>query len=131
MTKTWTSLALAFGLVALIGCGGTPTTKPGPKDDKKDAAKKDDDPKHASWWCDEHGIPEHECSMCSEAVKKKLKPDEFCPKHADRAKDQCFICHPDLWPQYVAKYKAKYGQDKEPPEPENNLPGGKPLKKDK
>lgn len=127
MTKTWTSLALALGLVVLVGCGGTPTSKPGPKDN----AKKDDDPKHGSWWCDEHGIPEHECSMCSKAVKSKLKPEDFCPKHADRAKDQCFICKPDLWPQYVAKYKAKYGEDKEPPEPVNNLPGGKPLKKDK
>jgi len=129
--KTWTSLALVVGLVALAGCGATPTSKSGPKDEKKDAAAKDEGTKHAGWWCAEHGIPEHECSMCSPAVFKKLKPDEICTKHTDRAKDQCFICNPDLWPKYVAVYKAKYGQDKEPPEPEDNLPGGKSTKKDK
>lgn len=125
--KTWMSLTLAAALVALTGCGGSPTTGGGPKEKKdKDATAKVHD--HSGWWCDEHGVPEHECSMCSPTVFKKLKPEEICPKHTDRAKDQCFICNPDLWKKYVAIYKAKHGEDKEPPEPEDNLPGGKPVK---
>ncbi len=122
--RTWMSLALVLGVLVLAGCGATPTTASKPKDN----ASKEDDTRHAGWWCAEHGVPEAECSMCSQAVFKKLKPDEICPKHPDRAKEQCFICNPDLWPKYVAKYQAKYGKDKQPPEPEDNLPGGKPIK---
>ena len=147
MTTVRGSLLLmaALGLVAL-GCGSTPTSTPGKdtpqpnKDAKDNQANKDaKDAKdkgtkaqdHSGWWCAEHGVPEAECSMCSTKVFKALKPDEICPKHPDRAKAQCFICNPDLWPKYVAVYKAKHGQDKEPPEPEDNLPGGKSTKKDK
>ena len=56
--------------------------------------------------------------MCQASVFKKLKKDEICPKHTDRAKAQCFICNPDLWEQSKAAYKAKYG--KEPQVPDDN-----------
>lgn len=128
MMKTWMSLALVMGVLTLAGCGGSPTTGgTGAKDRKdKDATAKVND--HSGWWCAEHGIPEHDCSMCSQTVKKGLKPEDLCPKHPDRSKEQCFICNPDQWKKYVAIYKAKYGEGKEPPEPEDNLPGGEPVK---
>ncbi len=102
------------GVFALsIGCGqsdpsgqakGTGTTP-------TEANKKEHD--HSGWWCGEHGIPEHECSMCSGKVAKECKAKgDWCDKH-DRAKSQCFICDPSLKEKFAAKYRAKY--DKEPP----------------
>ena len=71
---------------------------------------------HSGWWCTEHSIPEHECSMCSAKFAEKCKKEgDWCEKH-NRADSQCFICHPERKAFYVAKYKAKYG--KEPPKPE-------------
>ncbi|HJT75840.1 MAG TPA: hypothetical protein VJ739_01425 [Gemmataceae bacterium] len=106
------SSLLAVSLLVLGGCS---------KDDPKAgqtkgtstpvAAKKVDD--HSGWWCEEHGIPEAECSMCSAKVAKECKArGDWCEKH-DRAKSQCFICDPSLKEKYAAKYRAKYG--KEPP----------------
>lgn len=75
------------------------------------AEKKVDD--HSGWWCSEHGIPEEECSMCSDKVGKEAKAKgDWCEKH-ERAMSQCFICKPDRREFYAAKYRAKYG--KEPP----------------
>jgi hypothetical protein len=68
---------------------------------------------HSGWWCNEHGIPEGECSMCSSKVAAAFqKKGDWCQEH-DRAKSQCFICDPAAKEKYAAKYRAKYG--KEPP----------------
>jgi hypothetical protein len=78
--------------------------------DKKEENKAHD---HSGWWCDEHGVPEAECSMCSAKVAAECKKKgDWCDKH-DRAKSQCFICDPKLKEKYAALYRAKYG--KEPP----------------
>lgn len=106
----------AAAAVFVLGCGPVATTKPS---DKVAANKPADKPvdDHSGWWCDEHGIPEHECSMCSSKVYKKCEAaGDICPKHTDRAKSQCFICDPSLKEKFAAKYREKYG--KEPPEPE-------------
>ncbi len=117
--KMLMSAALLAGLFAVAGCG--PKTAESTGGDKKVAnggVSKELD--HSGWWCNEHGVPEENCSMCSSAVFKKLKPDEICPKHPDRAKAQCFICNPELWEKSKASYVAKFGT--EPPEPEDNKP---------
>ena len=37
---------------------------------------------HTGWWCDEHGIPEAECSMCSSKVAADFqKNDDWCQEH--------------------------------------------------
>jgi hypothetical protein len=116
-------LAGAFALT--VGCGPT-ATKPTEvaKVPADPSGKKVDD--HSEWWCSEHGIPEHECSMCQGKVAKECKAKgDWCDKH-DRAKSQCFICDPSLKEKFAAKYKAKY--DKEPPpigEEEANKGDGK------
>ena len=75
---------------------------------------------HHGWWCDEHGVPEGECSMCSAKVAKAFQDKgDWCKEH-DRAKSQCFICDPSLREKYAATYRAKNG--KEPPEPTENMP---------
>ena len=105
-------LALVAGVVLLAGgCGqgqgknvqggkDTPAQAKGPKE-------------HGEWWCEEHGIPEAECSMCSAKVERECKArGDWCEKH-NRAQSQCFKCNPKLKDFFAAKYRAKYG--KEPP----------------
>jgi hypothetical protein len=76
------------------------------------------DVKHDGWWCDEHGIPEAECSMCSKKVADEFKKKgDWCNEH-NRAKSQCFKCDPALKEKYAAVFRAKFGAD--PPEPEDN-----------
>ena len=128
LTRGGLTLGLFAGLVLLAGgCNKPEGTGSGPvaenKDKPKDADK--DKPKepgkdkleekddHKGWWCKEHGIPEHECSMCDDAYAQKCKDKkDWCEKH-DRADSQCFICHPEHREKFAAKYRAKYG--KEPP----------------
>lgn len=117
MRRMLLSFGLCAGLVALIGCTQTVVTS-SPSGKAEPVAKAD--AKHSGWWCDEHGVPEGECSMCSGKVAKECKAKgDWCDKH-DRAKSQCFICDPTLMPQFAARYEAKYG--KAPPGPEDNMP---------
>lgn len=121
MTKTafrsWAVGLLAPALLVLTGCREEAQTSVSSratataKGVAAAAPKKVDD--HSFWWCDEHGIPEEECSMCSSKVAKACKASgDWCEKH-DRAKSQCFVCDPALKEKFAAKYRAKYG--KEPP----------------
>src|SRR6516165_238371 len=65
---------------------------------------------HSGWWCEEHGVPEAECSMCSAKVAAEFKnKGDWCELH-DRAKSQCFICDPTLEARFAARYEAKYGK---------------------
>src|SRR4051794_34405512 len=125
-------LVLAVAIVA--GCN-----KPATADKKSSGPAKGQDvhatevakgeTKHDGWWCDEHGVPEEECSLCSPKVAAECKKKgDWCEKH-DRAKSQCFICDPSLKDKYAAKYRAKYG--KEPPaiEEEKKDDGKEPNKK--
>ena len=122
-------LSLAAFAVLLSGCtqsdnksgqgkdakGSPSQVAHGKQEDKKGEAKTGHD-----WWCDEHGVPEAECSMCSAKVAAECKKKgDWCEKH-DRAKSQCFICDPSLEAKYAARYEAKYG--KKPPVPEENRP---------
>lgn len=80
--------------------------------DKK-AEKKGADHDHSGWWCDEHGVPEKQCSQCSAKVAAEFqKKGDWCAEH-DRAKSQCFICDPKLKETFASQYRAKEG--KEPP----------------
>src|SRR5581483_11039105 len=88
------------------------------KDDHGESdAKKGEagDTKHAGWWCEEHGVPEHVCSLCSATVAAKCKREgDWCKLH-DRALSQCFKCDPSKYTKFEAMYEAKYG--KKPPLP--------------
>ena len=115
---------MIFPMVMLLaGCGQeAPKADQSKRNTEADkgsvAAKKTDD--HNHWWCDEHGIPEHECSMCSGKVAKACKANgDWCEKH-DRAKSQCFICDPSLREKFADKYRAKYGKEPPPVEDEKD-----------
>ena len=124
LSRTDTRLALLTGLALLFSGCGEGDAKVGAQKDKGkgvQVAKADAKPvaehKHDGWWCDEHGIPEAECSMCSGKVAAECKKKgDWCDKH-DRAKSQCFLCEPMLKEKYTALYKAKFG--KEPPATED------------
>ena len=119
----------ATGLLAavlVVGCNQPVDTAKAGKSAKAVKGHSDDDGHdhaakgghdHSGWWCNEHGVPEAECSMCSGKVFKECQAKgDVCDKHPDRAKSQCFLCDPSLKAKFAAKYKAKEG--KEPPEPE-------------
>jgi hypothetical protein len=113
------ALLAPLALVA-AGCSQGPR-KAQSTDGKEVAANEGKKPHdHSGWWCDEHGIPEAECSMCSSKVAAECKKKgDWCDKH-DRAKSQCFLCDPSLKEKFAAVYRTKYG--KEPPPIEEEEP---------
>jgi cobalt-zinc-cadmium efflux system membrane fusion protein len=69
----------------------------------------------SGWWCNEHGVPEEECSICSsKAAADFKKKGDWCKEH-NRAESQCFLCSPARADKYAALYEAKFG--KKPPKP--------------
>jgi hypothetical protein len=116
-----------LGGVFLLGCADKSTTPTSTNSSTTQVAGATTvPPKHAGWWCKEHGIPEAECLMClhDEGELKKMK--NWCEIH-EYAKSQCFGCDPKLKERYAAQYRAKY-PGKEPPEPEDNPPTKNPKK---
>ena len=90
-------------------------------DAKKDEKRGHD---HSGWWCDEHGVPEAECSMCSAKVAAEFKKKgDWCEEH-DRAKSQCFLCNPKFKEEYAKKYRAVEGKDPPPTEDEEKTKQG-------
>ena len=122
MKHPWTRSVLGLAAVAALvvaGCG-----KSDDKGAKATSSKDKEVAKHDSWWCDEHGIPEKECSMCNAKVAKAFKDKgDWCMVHKnpERALSQCFICNPKQMEVYAAKYREKY-PGKEPPPPVENMP---------
>jgi hypothetical protein len=118
--STIASAALMFGVLVTLGCNqpGKGDAKAEKKaDGKKEVAK--EETKHEGWWCEEHGVPESMCSLCSQKVAAQCKKDgDWCKIH-NRAQSQCFKCDPTKYAKYEAMYVAKYGKAPErPPEEE-------------
>ncbi len=105
------AMVLIFvGITFLLGCG-----QESPVNKTKVAESA-----HSTWWCEEHGVKESDCSMCSPKVAKAFQDKkDWCEMHS-RAKSQCFICDPSLREKFAGQYRAKFG--KEPPEPFDNMP---------
>ena len=111
------STVILIGISMLVGCGKEATSTKGKATEIKGNAE---EIAHSGWWCDEHGIKESECSMCSSKVAKAFQDKkDWCDMHL-RAKSQCFICDPSLREKFAVQYRAKFG--KEPPEPTENMP---------
>ena len=104
---------LAAGL-AFAGCTKAPEKAPATAPAKQVSAA---DHSHDGWWCDEHGVPEEECTRCDSSLVSKYKDKgDWCKKH-DLPDSQCFVCHPEHEAQFAARYEAKYG--KKPPKPQS------------
>lgn len=122
MTAGTLSLLVAAVLLSSTGCSQKE------KDERQAKAKetKSDgkkelklEGKHDGWWCEEHGVPEEICSLCSDAAAAKFKKEgDWCKVH-DRAQSQCFKCDPSKYAKFEAMYEAKYGKKPtRPPESE-------------
>jgi hypothetical protein len=95
---------LSFTLVSLLtlGCGQSSNNAPPQEIDD-----------HSGWWCAEHGVPEAECSQCSQKFAAECKKrGDWCKQH-NVAESQCFICHPEKEAEFAARFEEKYG--KKPP----------------
>jgi hypothetical protein len=113
---------LVISAVTVMAFSSVGCNQPAKVDDKKEDGKKaiaKGDPKHDGWWCQEHGVPEHMCSLCSDEVATKLKKEgDWCKEH-ERAESQCFKCNPARYKKFEDMYVAKYGKAPErPPESE-------------
>ncbi|HZZ79672.1 MAG TPA: hypothetical protein VFE62_14220 [Gemmataceae bacterium] len=115
----FTILAVMVLALSSVGCNQQPS-KPAEKKQAKADDKKKEDSKHDDWWCQEHGVPEEMCSLCSaEAAAKLKKEGDWCKEH-DRAKSQCFKCDPSKYEKFEQMYMAKYNGKKpqRPPQEE-------------
>ena len=109
-------LLLAF---SSVGCN-----QAAKKDDNKQAKNTDDKKKdipkggpHDGWWCQEHGVPEEDCSLClpEAEVKKRFKDTgDWCKIH-ERAQSQCFKCDPSKYKKFEGMHIAKMGKKPERP----------------
>ena len=108
------NLAVIFGICGLLAAGcNKPASEEKP--DETPAAQTSAGHTHGAWWCDEHGVPEEVCGLCSKKVADDMKAKgDWCREH-DRPDSQCFVCHPEFEAQFAAQYEAKYG--KKPPKP--------------
>ena len=78
----------------------------------------DDAHSHEGWWCDEHGVPEEVCALCSTKIAADFKAKgDWCKEH-ERPDSQCFACHPEKEAEFAAQYEARYG--KQPPKPQSD-----------
>ena len=108
-TRNLLSIVALGSMLAFLGCGGAAeSTTPAAEASAEGHA-------HGGWWCDEHGVPEEVCGLCSTKVAAEFKArGNWCDEH-DRPDSQCFLCHPEKETEYAALYEAKYG--KQPPHP--------------
>jgi hypothetical protein len=106
------ALIAAFATAALVGCGDGQAVN---KTNGKDQNVVQPAGAHEGWWCPEHGVPEHMCSLCNDEHAAKCKKEgDWCKEH-DRAESQCFKCDPSRYKHFEEMYVAKYGQKPEPP----------------
>lgn len=132
----WTHLmraGLGLGVFAaavlfVAGCGEKGGTGGDAKDKDKGKpvaqAGKPEKDDSGSWWCKEHGIPEHDCALCSAKVAAEYKKKgDWCKEH-DRPESQCFLCDPKRAEKFAAEYRARYGKEP-PPIDSENIKGGK------
>lgn len=109
------SSVLLIAVVAVFSTASVGCKKP----EDKVVAKKDDSKKpavkHEGYWCQEHGIPEAICSLCSDEVAEKhKKAGDWCKIH-DRALSQCFKCDPSKYKKFEQMYVDNFGKKPEPP----------------
>ncbi len=101
-------LLLAGASVGLVGCKQE-------SENSAAATHVSAEHSHEGWWCNEHGVPEEVCALCSTKVAAEFKAKgDWCKEH-DRPESQCFVCHPEKEAEFAALYEAKYG--KLPPKP--------------
>ena len=114
-------LVTSMGL-GLAGCNKSPeTTTVAPATQVSDEGHSPD-----GWWCNEHGVLEEVCALCSTKLAMDFKAKgDWCQEH-DRPESQCFVCHPEKEAEFAVLYEAKYGRIPPPrEEPQAAPPPGR------
>lgn len=131
-------LALFVAIALLGGCTAESTQnvspkKEGPKDKSEVGKSKEksspgqakiDD--HSGWWCDEHGLPEDICDLCSRKFREAEKAKGNWCEHG-RVKSSCFKCDLSLKDRLAKEYEARFS--KKPPPIDDAEETGKEVKK--
>lgn len=85
------ALALVFALGLLGGCGesaSTPTDPTHAPEGVRPGSHED--------WCEEHRVPESQCTRCNPALIPAFQAtNDWCAEHG-LPESQCRLCHPDL-----------------------------------
>ena len=112
LTRGGPALAL-FAAIALVagGCDKPAGTGAAKAPEKATPAEHD----HSGWWCDEHGLPEEVCDLCSRKFREAEKAKGNWCEHS-RVKSSCFKCNPGLREKYAAEHAAKLGKAPPPTE---------------
>ena len=115
------ALALFAGVALLVAGCGKPAEPTGPDRTvaKGDGPGTEKEPEgdHSGWWCNEHGLPEEVCDLCSKKYREAEKAKGNWCEH-NRVKSSCFKCNPGLREKYAAEYKTKFGKNPPPIEGE-------------
>lgn len=93
-TRILVTLLVAVGLA---GCGKD-SSEPAktPTKTEKAEAKKDVKPGSHEDWCEEHQVPESQCTQCDPKLVAAFKATgDWCVEH-NMPESQCKKCNPDL-----------------------------------
>lgn len=74
---------------------------------------------HSGWWCDEHGLPEEVCDLCSRKFREAEKKKGNWCEH-NRVKSSCFKCNPGLQEKWAKEYEKRFGMKPPAPDPDED-----------
>lgn len=113
MQRTSVSIALAFTLVSLVipACGKEQANPPAATA-AVESSKSPDGRGHAPTsvvpgshedWCEEHAVPESQCTRCNPSLTAAFKATgDWCEEHG-LPESQCLKCNPNLQIRRPAK----------------------------
>jgi len=102
MTAKNTMLALALALGALGASCSTNEERAAGTSAREEAARKAQ-PGTYEDWCDEHAVPESQCTRCNVALIPAFKATgDWCDEHG-LPESQCKACNPNLRIERPAK----------------------------
>lgn len=96
MTRAISAIALCF-LACTAQSGPPPAAAPAPATSHLEAAAKAGvKPGSHEDWCDEHAVPESQCTRCNpELIPAFQATKDWCPEHG-LPESQCLKCNPGL-----------------------------------
>ncbi len=117
LTRSGPLFSFLAGLVVLAGCGKAPEvvkdTSKGATEVAQGNGKTEPADDHSGWWCNEHGLPEEVCDLCSKKYRTAEKAKGNWCEH-NRVKSSCFKCNPGVQEKYAAEYRTKFGKNPPP-----------------
>ena len=91
-------VVFSLSLFAFVGCSKDTGTKPAEKaaQTEKGHAAVGVKPGSHEDWCEEHQVPESQCTQCNPDLIPAFKASkDWCPEHG-LPESQCKICNPEV-----------------------------------